>query len=132
MPALQNLSIVDRESTPVTHTFTPRDVKDGTGLVVRSTGVPASDEKFALSMRKSGSKFKGKINLAVPVVQTETINGVSRPVTVRTAYATLEFIFDEMSTTQERTNLVGMLADSLGTGKTLVHDTIVGLGGVYG
>lgn len=132
MPALQNLAISDRETTPVTHTFVPRDVKDGTGLVVRNTGVPVGEEKLTVSMRKVGSKFRGKLTLSVPIVQNETINGVSMPKVVRTGYATVEFTFDETSSTQERTNLQGMVADALGVTKTLVFKTIVDLEGVYG
>lgn len=132
MPALQNLSILDRQATPVAHVFTPKDVKDGVGLVVKSSGVPASDEKLTVSMRKSGQNFRGKLTLAVPVVATQVINGISSPAIIRTAYATIDFTFHETSSTQERTDLVGMLADSLGTSKTLVHNAIVGLEGIYG
>lgn len=132
MPALQNLAVVDRETTPVTHTFVPRDVKDGTGLVVRNTGVPVGEEKLTVSMRKVGSKFRGKLTLSVPIVQNETINGVTLPKVVRTGYATVEFTFDETSSTQERTNLQGMVADALGVTKTLVFKTLVDLEGVYG
>jgi len=133
MPALQSISINDRATpTPVAHVFQPRDVQNGTGLVVSNSGVPVGEEKLTVSMRKSASKFRGKLTLTVPVVQTETVNGISVPVAVRTAYATLDVTFDETSSTQERTNLIGMLADALGTSKTLVHNTLVGLEGVYG
>jgi hypothetical protein len=132
MPALQNLSILDRQATPVAHVFTPKDVKDGVGLVVKSSGVPASDEKLTVSMRKSGQNFRGKLTLAVPVVATQVINGISSPAIIRTAYATVDFTFHETSSTAERNDLVGMLADSLGTSKTLVNNAIVGLEGIYG
>jgi len=133
MPALQSISINDRATpTPVAHVFQPRDVQNGTGLVVSNSGVPVGEEKLTVSMRKSASKFRGKLTLTVPVVQTETVNGISIPVAVRTAYATLDVAFDDTSSTQERTNLIGMLADALGTSKTLVHNTLVGLEGVYG
>jgi len=133
MPALQSISINDRATpTPVAHVFQPRDVQNGTGLVVSNSGVPVGEEKLTVSMRKSASKFRGKLTLTVPVVQTETVNGISIPVAVRTAYATLDVTFDDTSSTQERTNLIGMLADALGTSKTLVHNTLVGLEGVYG
>lgn len=132
MPSLQNLSILDRQATPVAHVFTPKDVKDGVGLVVKSSGVPASDEKLSVSMRKSGQNFRGKLTLAVPVVATQVINGISSPAIIRTAYVDVNFTFHETSSTQERTDLVGMLADSLGTSKVLIHKTIVDLEGVYG
>lgn len=132
MPALQNVVLTDRAATPVAHTFTPRDVKDGTGLVVNTAGVPVGEKKLTVSMRKSGSKYKGKLTLSVPVVVDQTINGVVTPIVARTAYATVEVQFDDVSSTQERTNIVGMLADALGTNKVLVHNAFVNLEGVYG
>jgi len=132
MPALQSLVLTDRAATPVNHTFTPRDVKDGTGLVVHSAGVPVGEKKLTVSMRKSGSKYKGKLTLSIPVVVDQTVNGVVTPIVARTAYATLEVQFDNTSTTQERTNLIGMLASGLATNKVLVHSAFVDLEGVYG
>lgn len=133
MPALQSISVNDRSTpTPIAHVFQPRDVQNGTGLVVSNSGVPVGEEKLTVAMRKSASKFRGKLTLTVPVVQTQTVNGISVPVAVRTAYATLDVTFDEASSTQERTDLIGMLADALSTSKTLVHNTLVGLEGVYG
>jgi hypothetical protein len=99
---------------------------------VSNSGVPVGEEKLTVSMRKSGSKFRGKLTLTMPVVQNQTVNGITIPTAVRTAYATLDVTFDEGSSTQERTNLIGMLADALGTSKTLVHNSLVGLEGVYG
>lgn len=133
MPQLQNLVLTDRATpTPVNHTFVPREISAGVGTVVESTGVPIGNSSVSVSLRKTPSaKFKATLRLAAPVVQTETISGVSRPVVVRTAYANVEFNFDESSTEQERTDLVGMLASSLETGKTLVNDTVVKLQGVY-
>lgn len=133
MPALQSISILDRTPvTPVAHVFQPRDVLNGVGLVVNGSGVPVSDEKLSVAMKKSGNAFRGKLTLTVPVVATETINGVSSPKVIRTAYISLDCTFDALSTTQERTNIVGMLADALGTSKTLVHKALVDLEGVYG
>lgn len=130
MPALQNLSINDR--VPTAHSFVPRDVKNGVGLVVANGGVPAGEERLTISMKKSGSRFRGALNLAVPVVANETINGVTKPTVLRTAYVDLQVTFEETSTETERTNIIGMLADALGTGKVLVHNTFVKLEGVYG
>jgi len=132
MPALQSLVLTDRAATPVNYTLTPRDVKDGTGLVVHSAGVPVGEKKLTVSMRKSGSKYKGKLTLSIPVVVDQTVNGVVTPIVARTAYATLEVQFDNTSTTQERTNLIGMLASGLATNKVLVHSAFVDLEGVYG
>lgn len=131
MPQLQAISLNDRETTPVAHAFTPKDIKDGVGAVVRSSGVPVGEESLTVSMRRASTRYRGKVTLAVPVVQTETISGISKPVVVRTAYAEINFTFDSASTTQERNNIVGMLADALAPSKILINDTIVKLEGVY-
>lgn len=131
MPQLQAISLNDRETTPVAHAFAPRDIKNGVGTVVRSTGIPIGDESLTVSMRRASTRYRGKVTLSVPVVQTQTINGISTPVVVRTAYADVNFTFDATSTTQERKNLVGMIADSLAASKTLINGAIVDLEGVY-
>lgn len=132
MPALQTVAIADRETTPVTHTFQPRDVNGGVGLVVANAGIPVNEERMTVSMRRSGSKFKGKVTLALPIVATAVINGVSTPTLVRTAFATAEFTFDETSTAQERKNIVGLLANSLLPTVPLVNGALINLEGVFG
>jgi hypothetical protein len=132
MPQLQNLVLTDRESTPVDHTFVPRDIRDGVGEVVESSGVPVGENRYTISLRKTpNSRYKSTIKMVIPVVQNQVESGITTPVVVRTAYATVEFDFDSKSTTQERNNVVGMLASSLGASKVLVNDTVVNLQGVY-
>lgn len=133
MPQLQNTVLTDRATpTPVDHTFIPRDIRADVGTVIETSGVPVGNSRMSVSLRKLPSgKYKAELKLAVPVVVNETINGVTVPKVVRTAYADVTFTFDQLSSEAERNNLVGMLASALGTGKTLVNDTVVKLQGVY-
>lgn len=133
MPQLQNIVLTDRETTPVNHTFTPGEIvqPNNVGVVVESTGVPIGEPKLTISMRKVGDKLKGRLTLAVPVVQTSTVNGVSNPVVVRTAVADLGVTYAQTSTEQERANLIGMLASALDKTKVLVNDALVKGQGVY-
>lgn len=134
MPSLQNIVLTDRATTPVNHTYTPadRDQLGKVGILEEYTGVPGGAPRLTISMKDSSTgKKKGRLTLTVPVVQTETINGVARPVVVRTSYANLEFTFDALSTEQERNDMVGMLASALGTTKVLVHDAFVKGQGIY-
>lgn len=132
MPQLQTLVLKDRTTpTAVDHTFTPRDIKSGVGAVVETTGVPVGDSRFTISLRQVNNRYRAQIQLAVPVVQNEVINGITTPKAVRTAYADVTFTFDSTSTEAERNNLVGMLADALAADKVLVNDTVVKLQGVY-
>lgn len=133
MPQLATLVLKDRTPvTPVDHIFVPKDIVDGIGTVVESTGVPVGDNRVAISLRQTpNGSYKGTVRLTLPEVQNQTINGITSPIVVRTAYAEATFTFAQSSTEQERTNAVGMLADALATSKAVVNDTIVKLQGVY-
>lgn len=132
MPQLGNLVVNDRETTPVAHTFIPDGIQGNSAAVVESTGVPIGNRRFVINWSQTGTgRYKRTVRLTVPTVQTSTVNGVSTPVVVRTAYAECTFTFDSTSTEQERANLVGMLADALSASKTLVNDTVVKLQGIY-
>lgn len=131
MPNLQNLVLTDRATTPVNHTFTPGDSGNGVGVVVETTGVPTGESRFSISNRRVGEKIKGKAVLTIPVVQNETVNGISRPVVVRTAIISMDVTFAKDSTEQERNDAIGMFASSLQTTKVLVHDTFVKAQGVF-
>jgi hypothetical protein len=133
MPQLQNLVLTDRAATPVNHTFVPREIdSSGVGMVVESSGVPIGDNRFSVGLRRtSEGRCKATLKGVFPIVQTQTVNGISTPVVVRTAYADVTFSFDSTSTEQERKDCVGMLASSLDPAKVLVNDTLVKLQGVY-
>lgn len=131
MPDLQSIAIDDRESTPVTHTFTPRSKDNGVGVCGESSGVPLGENTLSVSMRRAGTKYKGRLRIAMPVVVTQTIDSVDSPLVTRTAYADVQVSFDQSSSTQERDNLVGMLANALGSSKVLVNDCFVELEGIY-
>lgn len=132
MPQLQSIVLTDRTpTTPVNLTFVPRDITNGVGMVVNAAGVPIGEKKLSVSLKRVGSRYKSELRLVLPVVVNETINGVTRPVVVRTAFVTVQATFDETSTKQERDDAIGMIASALGTGKVLVNDTVVNLENVY-
>jgi len=133
MPQLQNLVLTDRAATPVAHTFAPLEITNGVAAVAESSGIPLGNNRVTLSLTrtKDNGRYKPSLKFTFPVVQTETINGVSRPVAVRTAYCDMTFTFDPSSTTQERKDVVGMVQSSLDASKQLTNDLIVGLQAVY-
>lgn len=126
MPQLQNLVLLDRAATPVSHTFVPRGIsRDGVATVVKNDGTLASEQRVTIATRRNNGNVKTRIVISRPVAMTETINGVSNPKIVRTAYADVTFTFSLSSSEQERNDLVGMLADALGTSKSLINDSVV-------
>lgn len=132
MAARGNLVLTDRAATPVNHTYTPDgDDKNGVHLYSEKGSVPAGNAKYSIGLRQSGGRYRGSIRLAVPVVQTQTINGVSTPVVVRTAYIELNTSFDPLSNTQERADAMGLMASSLTASQTQINDLIVNLSNIY-
>lgn len=131
MPQLQSLALTDRQSTPVVHTFQPEGINQNVGSVVENKDVPVGNPRYSLSLRQTAKAYKATLKFAVPVVVTQTINGVSNPVVARTSFVNCEFEFDKTSTEQERKDVVGMFQSSLAPGAVLVNDTLVKLQGVY-
>lgn len=132
MPQLQTLVLKDRKATPVNHTFTPRDIVDRVGTVVESSGLPIGDARVGVSSTRTATgRYKPVVKFTFPVVQNETVNGVSRPVVVRTAYAEVHFNFDQTSSEAERNDVVGMVESALGVDKALINGAVVKLEGVY-
>lgn len=133
MPQLQNIVLTDRATTPVNHTFVPRDIdRNGVATVVESTGTPIGENQLSLQLtRTPGGKFRIVEKLVLPVVQNQTINGITTPTVVRTAYIEAKFTFDATSTEQERKDAVGMFSSGLDPAKPLTNDVIVKLQNAY-
>jgi hypothetical protein len=132
MPQLTNLVLTDRAATPVNHTFTPKSKENGVAVVSKSTGVPIGDPKYTISTGKTaGGRMKTTLKLSVPVVQTQTINGVSTPVVVRTAYVDATFSFSSDSSLQERKDAVGMFQSSLAASAALTDGVLTAGEGIW-
>lgn len=101
--------------------------------MIESSGVPIGNNRVtaSLSRTKDTGRYKVKLNFTFPVVQSEVINGVTRPVVVRTSYGEVSLTFDASSTLQERKDVVAMIRSSLETTKVLTYNTAVNLEGIY-
>jgi len=133
MAARGNIVINDRAATPVAHTYSPDgDDKNGVAQYSEKGSVPAGNGRITLSVRPSnGGKYRGAVRLAVPIVQTQTINGVSAPVVVRTSYVEVSTTFDALSSTQERADAIGLMYNALAASQTQVNDALVNLTPVW-
>lgn len=132
MAARTNMILTDRATTPVNHTFSPDGVAaTGTHLFSEKVGVPAGYPRYSARISRLNGKYRANLKLAVPITQTQTINGVSNPVIVRTGYAEVNFTFDALSTEQERKDIVGMIASSLNASQTQINDLVVNLVDIY-
>lgn len=132
MPQLTTVSLNDTKSTPVAHAFKPRSIDGGVATLVESTGSPLGERRITVSVnRASTGKVKVVIKMAFPVVETVTINGVTKPVVTRTNYAEATFNFDGMSTREERNDMRSMLEQFLLGTNPLAGPVIVDLEGLF-
>lgn len=133
MSARGNLVVADRTTpTPVNRTFTPDgDDVNGVHIYSEKSGVPAGNARYTAQLRFTKGKYRGTLRLAVPVVQTQTISGISSPVVVRTAYVEVNVTFDSLSSAQERADAIGMMANSLVPAQTQINDLIVNLSDIW-
>lgn len=124
MAQATSITVNDRETTPVAHTFVPRKGANGMDFV-RAASVPIGNETISYKFRQSGGRLRTRISLAVPTLVSEVINSVTVPKVPRVAFISCDFIFDETSTVQERKNAVGMFYNLLASSQTLVDGALV-------
>lgn len=123
MASMANIVVNDAQSTPVAHTFIPVNL-DASGIASweeRSSSYSIGFFDFTLKTKRpkmsdSAGVYRTILNLRVPVVQEETVNGIVNPKVVRYAIARTELIMPANSTLQERKDarkyLVGILDNS--------------------
>lgn len=132
MPQLQPIILSDRTpTTPVQHTFVPRDIVDRVGTVVSGDGTLVGEKKLTVSTRRTEDRFRTRIVLAIPKTQDVTVGGVTRTTVINSGFANIEFVIPADWTEQERKNLVGMSQSSLDPSKVLVNDAVIKQEGIY-
>lgn len=119
MPQNQPIVIKDGETTPVNHTFAPSkiDANNVATFQERVSGVPVGYPTLTWSLRAPTAQSKtyklvGKITQPKVIVTTDT-SGKAVTSVDYTNIGTLELVFSEKSTKQERTNLRALLSNSL-------------------
>lgn len=132
MPQLTSLVLKDGKATPANHTFTPRDIVNGVATVAESSGIPIGDTRISVSQtRNSNGRHKHTTKFVVPVLQTETINGVSTPKIVRTAFAEVHFNFDQTSNEAERKDVIAYVSQAFLSTSALTFESASKLEGIY-
>lgn len=128
MPAMANVVLTDRATTPVNHTFTPQG-KEGEagGRFVEAGASSIGDKTFKIVPRKTPTgRRKIDLDLSIPVLVTETINGVNSYTVARTSRASVTFDFPPDATVQEQKDIVGMMYTALATATTVPNAVLVG------
>lgn len=119
MAAIATITVPDAAGPPVNHNFLPLKVDGDTALYVEQSA-SSSAGFWSLSMTQraplTGQKdriYRSTGKLTIPVMATETVNGVTRPTVLRTLRANVEFIIPEDATLQERKDLRKILVGIL-------------------
>lgn len=104
MPIMTTVSLADGQATPVTHTFKSYSQVNGV-LYLRAmaaSGLSLAAKWLSINSRAAGKRKKVKFFLQLPVVQIQTINGVSSPVVVDRDFFEGTFTFGETADNQRR------------------------------
>lgn len=135
MPSIQNLVLKDRQATPVNHTFTPRSVSDGQGVVAEAaaSGTAIGENRCVISSRTTaGNRRKSDQKFTFRKVAVSTVNGIEVPQIVDSAYVTITYDFGPNFTEAERNNIQGQVEESQKATCLLVHHVVVKGEAVYG
>jgi hypothetical protein len=132
MPARASFAVNDRETSPVAHTFLPRG-RDSEGVweFYEAGSTAIGENQFTIQIRESGANYKVRIKLELPIVVTQTINGVSQPVVDRTSFVDSVFTMSKRSSVQERKNLVGLHYNALAAANTVFNDVLTKFEDIY-
>lgn len=133
MAQAANIVVKDRATpTPVDHTFVPRDVDKGIATFAELATVPVGDKILTIRWRKGeNGRDYYRLVLTVPVMVTETINGVAVPKVVRVSLSDTTLRFDATATDQERADHIGMHANMFAAAQAVINSTIVGRQGIW-
>lgn len=119
MASISTISVNDAAATPVAHVFNPSKIDGNSAYYLEQSGASAL-EAWPMVMThtpplagQTGRIYRDTVKLAIPIVVTETINGVSSPKVIGTMRFTGEFVIPEVATLQNRKDLrklsVGLL-----------------------
>ena len=118
MPIMTTVSLADGQATPVTHLFKSYSLVNGV-LYLRAmaaSGLSLAAKMLSINTRTAGKRKKVKFFLQLPVVQVQTINGVSSPVIVDRDFFEGTFTFGETADNQRRKDVRklvgGLFADT--------------------
>lgn len=129
MPALSTITVSDRESTPVAHSFEPYQIDKNGVAVYRdydANGVPLGDNILSIGINETAERLNGTLKLSMPTLSTTTDDGGNDTYGVsRVARVTVSVSFDKESTSQERANAIGLVQSALASSIDQVNAVFV-------
>jgi hypothetical protein len=131
MPALANITVFDRESTPASHVFAPQSLKDGVATLFESHDYPLGRPTLTIRSSETQDYFRKKIVLSVPHVVTETINGVDVHKVLGVSWGELTMRYHRDASPQERANMMGYFDSLLDSGTSIVGPVFIDDEGIW-
>lgn len=133
MPQLNSIILKDGASPVVNHTYAPRDVSQGVGTCIESTGIPVGENVFTVGLKRTANgHFVAKVSLRLPqTFELSQVGAAPNTEVIRVASVDVEFKFHAASTETERRDAMALIASALLPTQGLVNDTVVKLQGVY-
>lgn len=126
MPLMSNITINDREITPVAHVFKPYYEENGVAVFKEDAANLVSQNVLTISTRETGGKVKTRVKLDMPLTVTETVNGVDYTKVLDREYADVTFTMSKNSEGSSAKNLIGLLYGALSASQTDVDSVITG------
>lgn len=111
MPDISTIVVPDAASTPVNHTFNKTKVNGDTAYFVEQSNASSIGYwPLTMSLRaplpgQVEKVYRSKMSFAMPVVSSETINGISRPHLEYTLRYNVESVVPAEATLQNRKDL---------------------------
>lgn len=108
MPDISTIVVPDAAATPVNHTFNKVKINGDTAYFVEQSATSALGYwTYTLTQRaplagQTEKLYRTKASLAIPVVSSETINGIARPRLEYTLRSNVEHIVPAEATLQNR------------------------------
>lgn len=111
MPDISTIVVPDAATTPVNHTFNKVKVNGDTAYFIEQSNAsalgywPLTLTNRAPLAGQTEKLYRSKMSLAIPVVVSETINGIGRPILEYTSRYNVESIVPAAATLQNRKDL---------------------------
>lgn len=131
MPAATTITVNDRESSPVAHSFVPRDDGPSMYSFEEAAAVPAGNNSLVVRWTKDKEVHRIRLTMALPKLVTETINGVNRYSVDYVNFIDFSVRFSNTSTEQERKNAIGMFANALAASQGVLNPVLTQVQGIY-
>jgi hypothetical protein len=120
-----NITINDREATPVAHVFKPLTNQGEQAVFAETADTLIGRNMLMVSAPSTNTSVKPRIVVKMPIVQSMNDNGITSNVVVRTLYGEVRLTLPLTSTLQERKNIVGLLANALLTSQAALTEVVV-------